>query len=87
MGRTAWRDPSVLSRVLRFGDAATREGLAIDIANGSADLIEVLASTARSEEDEALRARCVEVLGLALVGAGPDVAKRILDALLGRVGS
>ena len=82
--RTDWADPSVLSRVLMFGDAATHRTLADEIAGGRGDLVDVLASTARSEDPAALRARCVEVLGMALTAAEPEVSARILDALLGR---
>ena len=78
-----WLQPGVLSRLLLYGDPATRQSMAAAIGEGSTDLVGLLADTARSREGTALRARCVEVLGLALGTAGPEMTQRILSALVG----
>lgn len=78
-----WDDPSVLSRLLLYGNGNTRRAMADEIGAGSVELVDLLASTARSQESLTLRARCLEVLGLALATADAEVARRIIDALLG----
>ena len=82
-GEAVSRSVSLLSRLLRYGDAATRQRLADDVASGDAALAHLLASTARSDEAQDLRVRCVEVLGLALEDAGNDVREDVLASLFG----
>jgi len=57
--------------------------LAADIVSGDLALVDLLASTARSDEDLGLRARCLEVLGRALEEAEVDVQKGVLTSLFG----
>lgn len=78
----ATRNAAVLSRLLCYGDDATLQGLADEVAGGDADLTGLLAATARSAEGLGLRARCLQVLGRALETAPPAIAGSILDALL-----
>lgn len=81
-GQDDWRNPAVLARVLRYGDPASRQLLADALADGFADLVPLLAATARSKEDLMLRARCIEVLGRALANASPQLTQLVLAALL-----
>lgn len=80
-GHDDWRNPAVLARVLRYGDEGSRQLLAEALSDGFADLVPLLAATARSQEDTALRARCVEVLGRSLSGATPELTRLVLAAL------
>lgn len=75
-------DPLSLSRILLYGSAETRRSLA-DEVRGSADARSMLAETVRSREPWRLRARSLEVLGMAAAGAERSIAESILAALLG----
>lgn len=81
-GQDDWRNPAVLARILRYGDTASRQVLADAIADGFADLVPMLAATARSQEDMTLRARCLEVLGRSLSNASPELTRLVLAAVL-----
>lgn len=82
-GEAVSRSASLLSRLLRYGNATTRRRLADDVVSGDAALTQLLASTARSDDDLDLRVRCVEVLGLALEEAGSTVQESVLTSLFG----
>jgi hypothetical protein len=73
----------VLSRLLLFGDAATRLRIAADVASGDLGLTDLLAQTARSDEDPDLRVACVEVLGRALETADAETRIGVLTSLFG----
>jgi len=77
------RSAELLSRLLRFGDSATRLRLADDVAAGDTVLADLLARTARSDEDADLRVRCIEVLGRALEACDPAMKLEVLTALFG----
>jgi hypothetical protein len=77
-------DVQTLVRLLLYATAESRRRLAARLLDeGRAEVWALLATTARSSEDPVLRARCVEVLGLAAAAAEADQAELILSALLG----
>ena len=77
-------DVQTLVRLLLYATAESRRRLASRLLDeGRAEVWALLASTARSSEDPVLRARCVEVLGLAAAAAEGHQAELILGALLG----
>jgi hypothetical protein len=77
-------DVQTLVRLLLYATAESRRRLAARLLDeGRAEVWVLLATTARSEEDPLLRARCVEVLGLAAAAAEGRQAALILSALLG----
>jgi len=84
MGETLSRSAELLSRLLRFGDASTRLRLADDVASGDSVLADLLARTARSDEDSELRVRCIEVLGRALETSDGSMKLEVLTSLFGR---
>ncbi len=85
-GRASARSATVLARLLRYGDHATLESLAEDVASGDTELMGLLSRTASSDDEELeLRVRCVEVLALALRFASQPAAGRILDSFLDRI--
>jgi hypothetical protein len=76
-------DVQTLVRLLLYATAESRRRLAARLLDeGRADVWALLATTARSDEDPVLRARCVEVLGLAAAAADVRQAELILSALL-----
>jgi hypothetical protein len=76
-------DPLSLSRLLMYGNAATRRSVADGLLeSGSADDWAMLAATARSNEPWLLRARCLEVLGMAAAGGDEPTAQAILALVL-----
>jgi hypothetical protein len=83
MGRADSRTADVIARLVSYGDDPTLRRLAADVAAGDLALARLLAETARSDEDDALRARCVEVLGLALKEADHQVRWAVLTSLFG----
>jgi len=83
VGEAVSRSAALLSRLLRYGDAGTRRRLADDVVSGDIVLAELLAHTARSDEDLDLRVRCIEVLGRALEDAELEVQKDVLTSLFG----
>jgi len=73
---------SLMGRLL-WGTATTRQQLAEQLAqSGSKAGRVMLAETVRSAEPWRLRARCLEVLGLAAGQAQREVAEEILGHLL-----
>jgi hypothetical protein len=76
-------DLQSLARQLAYGSPATRqrivEGL---LSRGDFRLWALLVDTVRSGEPWSLRARCLEVLGLAATRADQQTAELILTALL-----
>jgi hypothetical protein len=77
-------DVQTLVRLLLYATAESRRRLAARLLDeGRRDVWVLLATTARSGEDPVLRARCVEVLGLAAAAAEGHQAELILSALLG----
>ena len=77
-------DAQTLTRLLLYATAESRRRLAARLLDeGRAEVWALLAATARSHEDPVLRARCVEVLGLAAAAAKGQQAELILSALLG----
>jgi hypothetical protein len=77
-------DVQTLVRLLLYGTAASRQRLAERLLDeSSTEIWALLAATARSQGDPVLRARCLEVLGLAAATAGGQQAELILSALLG----
>ncbi len=75
-------DPRSLSAVLVHGSTDARSRLAEGLADSDGDVLSILAVTVRSEENWLLRARCLEVLGLAASLGGEGRAKEILQALI-----
>ena len=77
-------DVQTLVRLLLYATAESRRRLAARLLDeGRIEVWVLLATTARSSEDSVLRARCVEVLGLAAAAAEGHQAELILSALLG----
>ena len=77
-------DVQTLVRLLLYATAESRRRLAARLLDeGRQDVWALLATTARSDEDPVLRARCVEVLGLAAAAADGRQAELILRTLLG----
>jgi hypothetical protein len=77
-------DVQTVIRLLLYATADSRRRLAARLLDeGRQDVWALLAATARSSEDPVLRARCVEVLGLAAAAAEGHQAEVILSALLG----
>jgi hypothetical protein len=65
------------------GSAATRRSVADGLLeSGGPDDWAMLAATVRSAEPWLIRARCLEVLGLAAAGGDEPTAEAILAALL-----
>jgi hypothetical protein len=78
-------DPLSLSRLLMYGSAATRRSIADGLlVSGKADDWAMLAATVRSNEPLLLRARCLEVLGMAAAAGDEPTAGTILAALFGK---
>lgn len=78
-------DVQILVRLLLYATGESRRRLAerlLDETNAE-EVWALLATTARSKGDPVLRARCVEVLGLAAAAADARRAELILSALLG----
>ena len=76
-------DVQTLVRILLYGTAESRRRLAERLLDEKdAEVWSLLATTARSKEDPVLRARCLEVLGLAAAAGEAHVAELILSALL-----
>jgi hypothetical protein len=77
-----WTDVRGLSRVLLHGTPASRRAAALRLLRASdPGWWPLLAATVRSGEDWRLRARCLEVLGLA-AGAGDRTAFEAIDSAL-----
>lgn len=77
-------DLQTLVHLLLYGTAESRRRLAERLLDERhPEVWTLLAATARSREDPVLRARCLEVLGLAAATAGGQQAELILSALLG----
>lgn len=75
------RDARILARVLLYGDAGSRRAAAQLLLRASDRASwALLAGTVRSNEPWLLRARCLEVLGLA-AGADRRTAETILTLL------
>jgi hypothetical protein len=76
-------DVETFVRLLLYATPASRRRLAARLLDqGGTEVWALLATTARSSEDRVLRARCVEVLGLAAAAADPGEAEAILKMLL-----
>lgn len=77
-------DLASLSRQLLWGSVATRRALADQLVQGGTapSLLELLADTVRSAEEWRLRARCLEVLGLAAGQANRQLVEQILGLLV-----
>jgi hypothetical protein len=76
-------DVQTLHRLLLYATAASRHRLAVGmIDERNAPVWRLLAMTARSGGDRLLRARCVEMLGLAAAEAEEREGNLILKALL-----
>jgi hypothetical protein len=75
-------DPILLARRLLYGAPETRQRIAQELLRTEDEyLLDLLTSTVRSTESWQLRARCLEVLGLAAGGAPQGLAEQILSAL------
>jgi hypothetical protein len=72
-------DPLSLSRLLLYGSEETRRSLADGLP--ASDLA-MLTATVRSNEPWLLRARCLEVLGMAAAAGDESTAATILAGLL-----
>ena len=78
------RDPRIVVAVLLYGSDASRRELASQmLAQGDLADWRLLANTVRSDDRWLMRARCLEVLGLAAANGPPHVAELILRLLLG----
>ncbi len=76
-------DVETFVRLLLYATPASRRRLAARLLDqGGTEVWALLATTARSSEDRVLRARCVEVLGLAAAAADPGEGEAILKMLL-----
>lgn len=75
-------DPRRLASLLLYGGPDTRQRLAEQLAADGAAPWSLLAETARSREPWLLRARCLELLGLAAARADQQTAEFILGSLL-----
>ena len=76
-------DIQTLVRLLLYANDESRRRLAERLLDEkNAEVWALLANTARSEEDPMLRARCLEVLGMAAAAADAHEAELILSALL-----
>ena len=76
-------DVQTLVRLLLYATAESRRRLAERLVNEkNGEAWALLATTVRSREDPVLRARCLEVLGLAAAAGEAHVAELILSALL-----
>lgn len=81
-------DPRSLSRLLLYGSPQTRRALAAHLREPDAHHDRsLLLSTACSNEPWRLRARCLEVLGLAAGDGDEATARAILDGLLSERGA
>ena len=77
-------DVQTIAHLLLYATAESRRRLAERLLHEeNAEVWALLATTARSNEDPVLRARCLEVLGLAAAAAEGHQAELILNALLG----
>ena len=75
-------NPRTLAMLLLFGGSDTRRLLAQRLVkDGDAEQWSLLASTVCSQEPWLLRARCLEVLGLAAGAADQRTAEMILELL------
>lgn len=73
-----------LARVLLYGTAESRRAAAEGLLHdGDTARWRLLAATVRSRDDWQLRARCLEVLGLAAAAANQQTAEAILAAMMG----
>ena len=76
-------DLQSLARQLAYGSPATRQRLVEELlSRGDVRIWTLLVDTVRSGEPWSLRARCLEVLGLAAARADQQTAELILTALL-----
>jgi hypothetical protein len=82
-GEDVPRSAALLSRLLLFGDATTRRRLAHDVSSGDTVLADLLAQTARADDNDDLRVACIEVLGQALEDADHDLQVGVLASLFG----
>jgi hypothetical protein len=83
-----WSDMRTLARVLLHATPASRRAVALRLLEADDPTWwPLLASTVRSDEDWRLRARCLEVLGLAAGSAGRHTHALIETALLSGPGS
>ena len=81
-GSLPWSDLRSLARVLLHGSPATRRAVAERLLEADDPAWwQLLATTTRADEDWRLRARCLEVLGLA-AGAAESRTFRVLEAVL-----
>ena len=78
-------DARSLSAVLIHGSGEARLRLAEGLADSDGDVLSVLATTVRSDENWLLRARCLEVLGQAASLGGEARAIEILKVLTAEV--
>ena len=77
-------DAQTLIRLLLYATSESRRRLAERLVNeNNAEVWDLLAITARSKGNPLLRARCLEVLALAVVAADEHQAEVILSVLLG----
>ena len=77
-------DVQTLVHLLLYGTADSRRRLAERLLDErNTEIWSLLATTARSQGDPLLRARCLEVLGLVAAAAGRQQAELILSVLLG----
>ena len=77
-------DAGWLARRLLYGAPETRSRIAQELRQThDPTLLDLLASTVRSSEPWQLRARCLEVLGLAAGGGEQVLAEHILAAVAG----
>lgn len=77
-------DLNGLTKLLIFGSADSRRKVAEAlVARNNPDMWEMLAGTVRAEGPWRLRARCLELLGMAAGSLDREQAETILDALLG----
>ena len=76
-------DLQSLARQLAYGSPATRQRLVEGLlSRGDVRIWALLVDTVHSGEPWSLRARCLEVLGLAAARADQQTAELILTALL-----
>lgn len=76
-------DPLRLERLLIYGTPETRRVLAVRLRAPGAERCRVmLAETVRSSESWLLRARCLEVLGIAAAYGDRGCAEAILELLV-----
>jgi hypothetical protein len=82
-----WADVRSLARVLLHATPSSRRAVALRLLEAEDPRWwTLLAATVRSDEDWRLRARCLEVLGLAAGAADRQTVEQIAAALLGQPG-